>query len=97
MIKRLRLSTFLIVLSRFMCSMCFGQEKAQDRRKWIDPAAPVTNDPRRIPITDTPQGPEGTIVLTNGRIFDGTGASVRNGTLVIERNRIKAILSSRFK
>jgi imidazolonepropionase-like amidohydrolase len=30
--------------------------------------------------------------LTGGRIFDGTGATVRNGTVVIERNKIKAIL-----
>ena len=92
MINGLRLSTFLIVLGCFMCSMCFGQEKAQNRRKWIDSGAPVTNYPRRIPIPDAPQGPEGTIVLTNGRIFDGTGTSIRNGTLVIERNRIKDIL-----
>ena len=68
-----------------MCSICFGQEKAQNRRKWIDSGAPVTNDPKRIPIPDAPHGPEGTIVLTNGRIFDRTGASVRNGTLVIEQ------------
>ena len=35
-----------------------------------------------------PQGPDGAIVLRGGRIFDGTGAPAREGTLVIERNRI---------
>jgi imidazolonepropionase-like amidohydrolase len=41
-----------------------------------------------------PRGPEGITVITGGRIFDGTGAAVRNGTLVIERNKIKEILPS---
>ena len=39
-----------------------------------------------------PTGPEGSIVLQGGRIFDGTGAGVRAGTIVIERNRITRIL-----
>ncbi len=37
-------------------------------------------------------GPEGTTVITGGRIFDGTGAAVRNGSIVIERNMITEIL-----
>jgi imidazolonepropionase-like amidohydrolase len=37
-------------------------------------------------------GPEGTTVITGGRIFDGTGAAVRNGTVVLERNIITDIL-----
>ncbi len=69
-----------------------GQQSAQDRRMWIDSNARTTDDPRRIPIPPGPQGPEGTLVLTGGRIFDGTGAAVRPGTLVIERNRIAEIL-----
>ncbi len=43
-------------------------------------------------VRGAPAGPEGTLVITGGRIFDGTGADVRTGTVVIERNRIKEIL-----
>ncbi|MBL8270022.1 amidohydrolase family protein, partial [Steroidobacter sp.] len=72
----------------------FAQNSATDRRKWIDPSTAVSDDPRRVPVAPGPQGPAGTIVLRGGRIFDGTGAAVRDATLVIERNRIKAILPS---
>jgi imidazolonepropionase-like amidohydrolase len=69
------------------------QERAQDKRKWIDPAkTQTTDDPRRIPIPSGPRGPEGTIVLKGGRVFDGTGAPARSATVVIERNHITKIL-----
>src|SRR6266849_1601137 len=56
-------------------SCCYGlaQEKAQDRRKFLDPKTPVSDDPRRVPVAPGPQGPEGTLVLRGGRIIDGTG------------------------
>src|SRR5713226_10556484 len=75
-------------------SCCYGlaQEKAQDRRKFLDPKTPVSDDPRRVPVRPGPRGPEGTLVLRGGRIFDGTGAPAREATLVIERNRIAKIL-----
>src|SRR6266852_5767166 len=75
-------------------SCCYGlaQEKAQDRRKFLDPKTQVSDDPRRIVVQPGPRGPEGTIVLRGGRIFDGTGAPAREGTLVIERNKIARIL-----
>ncbi len=38
------------------------------------------------------QGPEGTTVLWGGFVFDGTGSDSRIGTLVMERNRIAALL-----
>jgi imidazolonepropionase-like amidohydrolase len=69
-----------------------SQEKAQDRRKYLVPKTPVSDDPRRVPVRPGPRGPEGTLVLRGGRIFDGTGAPAREGTLVIERNRIAKIL-----
>ena len=68
------------------------QEKAQDRKKYLDPKTQVSDDPRRIVVKPGPRGPEGTLVLRNGRIFDGTGAPARAGTLVIERNKIARIL-----
>src|SRR6266581_3129408 len=68
------------------------QEKAQDRKKYLDPKTQVSDDPRRIVVKPGPRGPEGTLVLRNGRIFDSTGAPARAGTLVIERNKIAKIL-----
>jgi len=89
-------ATALALLS--VCSLTFGirgasgQEKFQDRRKFLDPATPVSDDPRRVPIKPGPRGPEGTLVLRGGKIFDGTGAAAHEGTLVIERNKIAKIL-----
>src|SRR5215467_14752579 len=74
------------------CAGGVAQEKAQDRRKLLDPKTPVSDDPRRVPVKPGPRGPEGTLVLSGGRIFDGTGAAAREGTLVIERNKIARIL-----
>lgn len=74
------------------CVGAQGQEKTQDRRKFLDPKTPVSDDPRRVPVKPGPRGPEGALVLRGGRIFDGTGAPAREGTLVIERNKIVKIL-----
>ncbi len=74
-----------------------GQERAQDRRTWIDENTNTSDDPRRIPMPPGQKGPEGRLVITGGRIFDGTGAAVRNGIIVIERNIIKEILPSGSK
>jgi len=84
-------------LAGLLLMVCFGgygwtQEKAQDRKKYLDPKTQVSDDPRRIVVKPGPRGPEGTLVLRNGRIFDGTGAPARAGTLVIERNKIARIL-----
>jgi imidazolonepropionase-like amidohydrolase len=68
------------------------QEKPQDRRKFLDPKTQVSDDPRRIVVKPGPRGPEGTLVLRGGRIFDGTGTPAHEGTLVIERNRIAKVL-----
>ena len=80
---------FLIV---FFSSYGWTQEKVQDRRKFLDPKTQVSDDPRRTPIKPGPRGPEGTLVLRNGRIFDGTGTPAHEGTLVIERNKIAKVL-----
>src|SRR5215467_9321277 len=69
-----------------------GQERPQDRRKYLGPNTPVSDDPRRVPVKPGPRGPEGTLVLRGGRIFTGTGAPAKEGTLVIERNKIAKIL-----
>jgi imidazolonepropionase-like amidohydrolase len=74
------------------CACGWAQEKAQDRRRFLDPKTPVSDDPRRVPVRPGPRGPEGTLVLRGGRIFDGTGTPAREGSLVIERNKIAKIL-----
>jgi imidazolonepropionase-like amidohydrolase len=81
----------VLVVCSFPWGM-WGQEKFQDRRRFLDPTTPVSDDPRRVPIKPGPRGPEGTLVLRAGRIFDGTGAPAREGSLVIERNKIAKIL-----
>jgi imidazolonepropionase-like amidohydrolase len=81
----------VLVLTSF-CVGGWAQERAQDRRRFLDPKTPVSDDPRRVPVRPGPRGPEGTLVLRGGRIFDGTGAPAREGTLVIERNKIARIL-----
>src|SRR5260370_39367129 len=89
-------SKALAVLLRvlFFSAASRTQEKAQDRRKFLDPKTQVSDDPRRVVVKAGPRGPEGTLVLRGGRIFDGTGAPAREGTLVIERNKIVKILAA---
>ncbi|MBM4189019.1 MAG: amidohydrolase family protein [Gemmatimonadetes bacterium] len=70
-----------------------AQDRPEDRRRYVAPGTPVSDDPRRVPVAPGPTGPDGSIVLVGGRIFDGTGAAARPGTLVIERNRIRAVLA----
>src|SRR5947209_19866499 len=88
-----KLKSAALPILMLSCCMCLaGQEKAQDRRKFLDPATPVSDDPRRIPVKPGPRGPDRILVLRGGRIFDGTGKAAREGTLVIERNKILKIL-----
>jgi imidazolonepropionase-like amidohydrolase len=95
----------MLQLARILLPAAFGflalapfeavgaQDRASDRRRFLAPTTRTTDDPRRIPVGPGPRGPDGSIVLRGGRIFDGTGAAARVGTLVIERNQIKAVLA----
>lgn len=71
-----------------------AQEKAQDRRRWLSPSQEVSDDPRRVPVAPGPKGPDGTIVLRGGRVFDGTGSAAKAATVVIVRNKIARILDA---
>jgi imidazolonepropionase-like amidohydrolase len=82
----------MLVATWCFCSSGLAQEQWQERRRFLDPKTQVSDDPRRIVVKPGPRGPEGTLVLRGGRIFDGTGAPAREGTLVIERNKIARIL-----
>jgi imidazolonepropionase-like amidohydrolase len=85
-----RLLVFASVLSA--CYASFAQQRPEDRRRFMDPGAVTTDDPRHVPMPAEARGPEGTTVLTGGRVFDGTGSPARRATLVLERNRIRAVL-----
>jgi imidazolonepropionase-like amidohydrolase len=81
------------VLAALVVSHGSAQERARDRRRFLAPDTPTTDDPRRTPIDPAvPRGPAGSIVLRGGRVFDATGLSVRPATLVITRNTIAAVL-----
>jgi imidazolonepropionase-like amidohydrolase len=84
----------VLLLTFFFGASSWTQEKAHERRKFLDPKTQVSDDPRRIVVKPGPRGPEGTLVLRGGRIFDGTGAPTHEGTLVIERNKIVKILAA---
>ncbi len=70
-----------------------AQDRSADRRRNMAPNQTTSDDPRRIPMPATPRGPEGTLVLRGGRLFDGTGAPTRAATVVIDRNKITRILA----
>lgn len=72
--------------------VAFSQPKPHDRRQFLDPQTQVTDDPRRVPVKPGPRGPEGTLVLRGGRVFDATGAATHAATVVIERNKILKLL-----
>lgn len=67
------------------------QRQVVDRRQFLN-EVPTSDDPRRVPAPPGERGPEGTTVLHGGFVFDGTGAESRIATLVVERNRIAALL-----
>lgn len=70
-----------------------AQERAEDRWRFLRPETVVSDDPRRLPVPPSAvAGPEGSIVITGARVFDGTGTAPSPATLVIERNRIAALL-----
>ncbi|MFI5309795.1 MAG: amidohydrolase family protein [Gemmatimonadales bacterium] len=85
--------TARIVLALLTLAGALGaQDRASDRRRSLAPGQTTTDDPRRVPIPATPRGPEGTLVLRGGRVFDGTGALARAASVVIERNHIARIV-----
>src|SRR5437762_11519270 len=86
--KALGLMVFLLLFG----SQSWTQEKAQDRRKFLDPKTPGSDEPRRTVVKPGLRGPEGTLVLHNGRMFDGTGVAAGDGRLGIERENGAKVL-----
>lgn len=83
----------LLLLAATATATLHAQDHAADRRRYLAPDAETSDDPRRVPVPPGPKGPEGAIVLAGGRLFDGTGTPARPMTVVIERNRIAAVLA----
>ena len=95
--SRTRLLTAAMLLSALIVPLALAQppetqRQVVDRRQFLNEVQ-TSDDPRRVPAPPGPRGPDGTRVLYGGFLFDGTGAEPRIGTIVIERNRIAAILS----
>ena len=64
------------------------------KNQWLDEKlTPVTDDPRRIPCRPIPKGPDRTLVLRNARIFESTGKPAYVGSVIIDRNKIKEVLT----
>ncbi len=88
----MRRLSLLVLLGLVEVPSLLGQVPRSERRRWLDSTTNTTDDPRRIPIPAGIYAPEGSIVLRGGRIWDGTGAPARAGTLVITRNLVTAVL-----
>jgi imidazolonepropionase-like amidohydrolase len=83
---------YLLLCLNFLCAHALAQERtAQDRREFLQPQTLVSEDPRRVPVKELVK-PAGVLVLRGGRIFDGTGAPIHEGTVVISENKIAKIL-----
>ena len=89
-IRRSLVATVLVAISGMPL---LAQDRAVDRRRFLAPTSETTDDPRRVLVGRGPRGPDGSIVLTGGRLFDGTGAPAREMNLVIERNKITRVVA----
>src|SRR4051812_32617628 len=88
----MRIPATPFVLLTILPAFLQAQRPASDRYRWMDSTVQTSDDPQRLPMQNLPRGPEGSIVLVGGRVFDGTGAAVREATVVIVRNKVSAIL-----
>ena len=89
----LRIAPWAVAVA-LVASDLVAQAPRTERRRWLQPSTNVTDDPRRIPVPAGFNVPEGSIVLRGGRVWDGTGAAARPATVVIQRNRIAAVLAA---
>lgn len=90
--REIVVTTFAMLVGFFICNSALAQSAIEDRWQYLEKGATTTDDPRRIPAPDANE--HNILVLTGGRIFDGTGAAVRTGSIVIEGKTISRIASS---
>jgi imidazolonepropionase-like amidohydrolase len=90
---RTRISVSIVLALSISAATASAQQRPEDRRRFMEPGTRTSDDPRRVPMPPGERGPDGVTVLRGGRIFDGTGIAARPGTLVLERNLIRSILT----
>ena len=92
--RRLNVSptAFALLAITALTTRSSAQTPRTERWRWLDSSTATSNDPRRVPMPPGYNAPSGSIVLTGGRLWDGTGAPARNATVVITGNQIAAIL-----
>jgi imidazolonepropionase-like amidohydrolase len=64
-----------------------------NRDQWLPKSVPTSDDVLRIPVPADHNAPKGSFVLVNARLWDGTGASARPATIVVQGKAIAAILN----
>jgi len=65
--------------------------KLQDRRLLLTPGTETMADPQRIPMRPVAaKGPE--LVIRGGRVFDAKTATIKPATVVVQGQKIKAVL-----
>ena len=68
-------------------------KKPYDRTRWFDSNSVTTDDLRRVPQSKGDGDHEDKIVIVGGRLFDGTGSSVRLATIILEGKTITRIIA----
>ena len=86
------LATAMFAATLLSATGVHAQTSLYAARNFIAPQTQTTDDPRRIPIKPGPRGPEGTLVLRGGLVFDSVHDAAYPATVVIERDHIKAVL-----
>ncbi len=66
-------------------------EKPVDRAQWHDADAQVSDDLRKVTVPKGFGRPKGAIVITNARLFDGTGALARPAAILISDGLIAKV------
>ncbi|HXV59439.1 MAG TPA: amidohydrolase family protein [Vicinamibacteria bacterium] len=87
--KRPLRATALIVAVSALSAMA---QDPQERRRFLEPETPVSDDPRRVPVSE-PEEDGRVLVLRGGNVFDGTGAPLRAATIVTRGKTIDRLES----
>lgn len=92
MVRTLSLAICAALVPVTVAASAFAQSvPLNDRSNVLAPGVRTTDDPRRIPLKPVAQTGR-QIVLRGGRLFDSVAMKVRPATIVIEGNRIAAVL-----
>ena len=80
--RKIFLST-IALLTTVATAGAAGADKLVDRAQWHDADAQVSDDLRKVTVPKGFGRPKGSIVVTNARLFDGTGAAARPAAILI--------------